>query len=342
MPIEFALKLPMYGQAHDAPFKHIIDLARLAESAGFSSAYVIDHLLLPSDRLLGKTNADRSKPYHIDAWCTLAAVAASTSTIRLGPQVTPIGLRHPVFVAKWGATIDRISEGRFTLGVGLGHQEIEYVSHGFPFPPFKERFARLMDGVGLIRALWTSEEPVTYQSDHYSVSELPFWPKPIQERVPIWFGGASPTIQGGAAKLGDGWFPAAPQRGGLSASFFSDGITSIREQAVAAGRERRIGAGALFMCTISERREDLERSADLLRRRSDSNGFLQYAGMTVEEISEQGAILMGTPAEICERLEPFVAAGVEEFTLSFLPLDDMDGVRRGIELVAEKIAPNFS
>ena len=141
MSVSLAIKLPMYAQDYDAPFHHVIDLAIEAEAAGFTAGYVIDHLLLPSARLVGKTDADLSRPYHIDAWPTLAAVAARTTTLRIGPQVTPVGLRHPVFLAKWGAAIDRISNGRFTLGVGVGHQELEYVSLGFPFPPFKERMS---------------------------------------------------------------------------------------------------------------------------------------------------------------------------------------------------------
>jgi probable F420-dependent oxidoreductase len=340
--LSLALKLPMYAQDPNAEFHHVIDLAREAEAHDFTAAYVIDHLLLPTARLVGKTDADLTRPYHIDAWPTLAAVAASTTKIRIGPQVTPIGLRHPVFVAKWGATIDRISNGRFVLGVGVGHQELEYVSLGFPFPPFPERLARLVEGIGVIRRLWESEEPVTYQGDHYTITDVPFWPKPIQAHVPIWFGGTSPAIQRTAAKLGDGWFPAAPQTGGMGATTYADGLRSIREGAVAQGRIERIGAGALFMVTISEDRADIERAADMLRRRSNAGGFLEYAGLSAEEISAQGAILLGTPDQICAKLEPYVKAGMEELTVSFLPLDDMDGIRRGIELMATKVRPRFA
>jgi probable F420-dependent oxidoreductase len=332
----------MYAQDPNAEFHHVIDLAREAEAHDFTSAYVIDHLLLPTARLIGKTSADLSRPYHIDAWPTLAAVAARTSRIRIGPQVTPIGLRHPVFVAKWGATIDRISNGRFTLGVGVGHQKLEYDSLGFPFPPFPERLARLVEGLEVIRQLWESEAPVTYAGEHYQITDTPFWPKPIQARVPIWFGGTSPAIQRTAARFGDGWFPAAPQTGGLTPTVFAEGLRSIRDQAQAHGRTEKIGAGALFMVTVSEDRADIERAADLLRQRSNADGFLEYAGLSAEEISDQAAILLGTPDQIAKKLEPYVEAGMEELTLSFLPLDDMDGIRRGIELMATKVRPRFA
>jgi probable F420-dependent oxidoreductase len=339
VPVEFAFKLPMYGQAAETPFSVYIELAQLAEAAGFTTAYVIDHLRLPSKRLIGKTTADADKPYFLDPWTTLAAVAACTSTIRLGPQVTPIGLRHPVFVAKWGATIDRISNGRFVLGVGLGHQREEYESHGFPFPPFQERYERLGEGIDLIRRLWTEDDPVTFDGAHYQVTDVPFWPKPIQARVPIWFGGASERIQHAVARQGDGWFPAAPQSGGLGTdgpAFFRDSLARIRAEAKELGRPETIGSGAVFLCCVSEDQADLERGAALLRRRDE------YVGKSIDEINDQGAIIMGTPEMVVERLRPYADAGLEQLTVSFHPLDDLPGIRRGLELFRTKVMPQFA
>lgn len=222
MTTEFAVKLPVYGQSSDARFDHCISVAQASEAAGFSTVYVIDHLRLPPERLLGKTTADPARPYFIDAWCTLAAVAACTKTIRIGPQVTPIGLRHPIFIAKWGATVDRISNGRLRLGIGLGHQEVEYVSHGLAFPPFRARYDGMLEGIEIIRRLWSEEEPISYEGKYYSMQDVAFWPKPIQAQVPIWFGGASPSIRHAVALTGDGWFPAAPQHGGFGAEGATD------------------------------------------------------------------------------------------------------------------------
>ena len=336
MSAEFAFKLNVHGQRMDTPFERYIDLVCHAEAAGFCAVYVIDHLLLPSPRLVGITEADPSRPYFLDGWCTLAALAARTRKIRIGPQVTPIGLRHPVFVAKWGATVDRISNGRLSLGVGLGHQEVEYVSHGFPYPPFKERYERMMEGVEIIRRLWTEETSVTYEGKHYSVKDVNFWPKPVQSPPPIWFGGTSPSIRRGVARLGDGWSPAAPQLGGFSPAFFKESLAAIRADAASQGRTQRIRAGALFLTSISENRDELEKAAAMLRRKPD------YSGLSVEEINNRGVIMMGTPDQVCRALEPYVEAGVEEFTVSFVPMDDLEMIRRGIDLYAEKVMPRFS
>ena len=336
MAVDFAFKLNVHGQRIDTPFERYLDLACAAEAAGFSGVYVIDHLLLPSPRLVGITDADPSRPYFLDCWCTLAAVAARTTKIRIGSQVTPIGLRHPVFIAKWGATVDRISNGRLSLGVGLGHQEVEYVSHGFPYPPFKERFERMMEGVEIIRRLWTEETPVTYEGKHYSVRDVNFWPKPVQSPPPIWFGGTSPSIRRGVARLGDGWSPAAPQLGGFSPAFFKESLAAIRADAAGQGRTQRIRAGALFLTSISEDKDQVERTAAMLRRKPD------YSGRSVEEINNLGVVMMGNPDQVCRALEPYAEAGVEEFTVSFVPMDDHDMIRRGIDLYAEKVMPRFS
>ena len=336
MPVNFAFKLNVHGQRMDTPFERYLDLVCNAEAAGFSAVYVIDHLLLPAERLVGITDAEPSRPYFLDCWCTLAALAARTKRIRIGPQVTPIGLRHPVFVAKWGATVDRISNGRLSLGIGLGHQEVEYVSHGFPYPPFKERFERMMEGVEIIRRLWTEETPVTFEGKHYSVKDVSFWPKPVQSPPPIWFGGTSPSIRRGVARLGDGWSPAAPQLGGFSPAFFKENLAAIRQDAANQGRIQRIRAGALFLTAISENENEIEHAVAMLRRRP------VYAGLSVQEINDRGVIMIGNPDQVCRAFEPYVEAGVEEFTVSFVPMDDLDGVRRGIDLYAEKVMPRFA
>lgn len=336
MSIAFAFKLNVHGQHADTPFERYLELARAAEAAGFSAIYVIDHLLLPAPRLVGITSANPERPYFLDCWCTLAALAAETKRVRIGPQVTPIGLRHPVFVAKWGATVDRISNGRLTLGVGLGHQEVEYVSHGFPYPPFKERFERMTEGVEIIRRLWSETAPVTYEGRHYTVRDVNFWPKPVQSIPPIFYGGTSPSIRRGVARLGDGWSPAAPQLGGFTPAFYRESLAAIRADAASQGRQTHIGAGALFLTMISDDVREIDRVATMLRQRPS------YAGLSVEEINSRGVTMMGTPDQVCRALEPYAEAGVEEFTVSFVPMDDLDLIRRGIDLYARKVMPRFA
>jgi alkanesulfonate monooxygenase SsuD/methylene tetrahydromethanopterin reductase-like flavin-dependent oxidoreductase (luciferase family) len=338
MGLQLAIKLPMYGQAPDAPFEAVLRVARAAEEAGFATAYAIDHLVLPGGRFVGKTSADISRPYFLEPWTTLAAVAAVTERIALGPQVTPIGRLHPVFVAKMAANIDRISNGRVKLGVGLGHQKVEYVSNGLPFPPFGERYERMVEGLEIIRLLWETDGPVTYEGAHFMVRDADFWPKPIH-RIPFWFGGGSDSILDAVVRLGDGWAPAAPQLGGFGpegAGVYRARLDGIRERVSAGDNPRPIGGGAVFLSTVSERQADLQTAAALLRRREE------YAQLSIDGINDIGAVIIGTPDDVSRRLEPYVEAGIDELTVSFHPLDDIDGMLRGIDLYAEKIAPRFA
>lgn len=324
---KFAYKLSIHGQHPDTDFATLRDLARHAEDVGFDGVYVVDHLRLPAERLAGYSEAPTDKPFFLDAWTSLAALAGATERVRLGPQVTPIGLRHPVFVAKWGATLDRISAGRLLMQVGAGHQRIEYESHGLPFPDLRGRIEALREGIEIIRLLWSSGEPVTYEGRHYSLREVPFWPKPVQTMPEIWLGGSSQGVRDVVAAVGDGWSPAAPQRSGLDPTFFSDALAEMREKAGG----RRITGGALFYCIISDDPKQVTRGLDLLRRRSD------WASFDREEIQRRAIALAGTPEEIVAAIARYIEAGVEYFTLTFVPISDAVANHRSIDLFAEAV-----
>ena len=138
------------------------------------------------------------------------------------------------------------------------------------------------------------------------------------------------------ARLGDGWSPAAPQLGGFTPAFYKESLAAIRADAASQGRTQAIRAGALFLTSISEDTNEIERVAAMLRQRPS------YAGLSVEEINSRGVTMMGNPDQVCRALEPYAEAGVEEFTVAFVPMDDIDLIRRGIELYAEKVMPRFS
>jgi probable F420-dependent oxidoreductase len=331
MSVRFGLKLSIHGQREGVTFADLADLARHAEDAGFDGVFVIDHLLLPGARLSGYTNADPERPFFYDAWTALAGLAAVTRRVKLGPQVTPIGLRHPAFVAKWGMTVDHISNGRLLLQVGAGHQQVEYESFGFPYPGLRERVARLREGVQLIRALWTQTEPVTFHGEHYTLDAVPFWPKPVQERPEIWLGGASKWIRRLLPEIADGWTPATPQGGGLDPAFFRDALAEAR---AAAGRP--IHGGAMFYTVIDENPAAVEAGLRVLRRRAD------WADWPLQRFQETGIALAGDPEDVVKSIQRYVDAGVEYITVGFVPIDDIDAAHRGIDLYRDRVLPRFA
>lgn len=331
--MKFGFKLSIHGQDTSAKFSDLVDLAVRAEGEGFDGVFVVDHLLLPGSRLTGYTNAPANRPYFLDAWTSLAAIAQATKTVRVGPQVTPVGLRHPVFIAKWGATVDQISEGRLLLQVGAGHQKIEYESYGFEYPNLARRVERLREGIQVIRELWESEETANYSGEHYVLDDVPFFPKPYQARPEIWLGGGSSTVRSLVAELGDGWSPAAPQGGGLTPETFSDAMKEIRDQQT---DKRHITAAALFYAIVTDDPAEVERGLDMLRRRTD------WAGFDVDEFRRRAIVLAGPASRIVEYIKEYEASGMEYISLAFLPTDDHDATRRMIDTVGRDVIPHFA
>ena len=144
-----------------------------------------------------------------DPWITLAAMATATERIRLGPMVTPLARRRPVKVARETATLDRLSGGRLTLGVGLGSDEFasEYSITGEELDD-RRRASMLDESLEILEAAW-SGEPVHHRGEHYTVDGMRFLPRPVQRPgVPVWVAGyyGKPRPMRRAARY-QGFFP---------------------------------------------------------------------------------------------------------------------------------------
>lgn len=333
--MKFSFKINAHGQPQGRDLRDFVRLAQRAEELGFHGVYCIDHQWLPRERMSGYTTDDLSRPSFPDAYVLLSAIATATSRVKLGPQVTPIGLRHPVDVARWGASLDQLSGGRFVLQAGAGHQRSEYVGFGFEFPPFAERFERMLEGLEVVRRLWTEEGPIDHAGRYYRLEHVEFWPKPLHWPG-IWLGGTSDRIRGAVARIGDGWAPAAPQHGALGTTAYQEGIEGIRAQAQELGRTGPIGAGLMIYGAVPGDDRSTRRVAEVLRRRED------WAAIPVDQLLREGPVVAGSRDAVCERLEAYRRAGVEELTISFVPIDDIEATFRGLEIYAEAILPRFA
>jgi alkanesulfonate monooxygenase SsuD/methylene tetrahydromethanopterin reductase-like flavin-dependent oxidoreductase (luciferase family) len=167
------------------PFDELADpalVARLcaeAEEAGWDGAFVWDHVRWREPVV------DVADPQ-----ITLAAIAGATERIRLGPMVTPLARRRPAKVARETATLDRLRDGRLTLGVGLGSDEFagEYSITGEELDD-RKRAEMLDEALGILQAAWTGE-PVRHRGEHYTIDAMRFLPRPVQRPgVPIWVAG---------------------------------------------------------------------------------------------------------------------------------------------------------
>jgi F420-dependent oxidoreductase-like protein len=125
----------------------------------------------------------------LDAWATIAALAARTERLRLGTLVSPSTFRHPSLLAKMVVTADHVSGGRVELGMGAGWHRAEHDAYGFPFPSTRERMDMLEEQLEIVHRSW-SDESFSFQGRHYRVERNPALPKPLQEpHPPLLIGG---------------------------------------------------------------------------------------------------------------------------------------------------------
>lgn len=187
--MKFSLSLPaLRDPSSSDPFRETYDLAVIAEESGFDTATIGHHHFLPGNMS--------------DPLTFLATVAARTGTLRVGTGIFQLPIHNPVRVAEQVATIDQLSAGRVSLGVGLGWWQLEYQVHG---SNFRERGARMEEALEILRLVWTQED-TAYDGRFWSFPALTVYPRPVQRpHPPLWVAGVADAAVERAARLGDAW-----------------------------------------------------------------------------------------------------------------------------------------
>jgi probable F420-dependent oxidoreductase len=269
---------------------------RLAESLGFDSIWVGDHIAFAVPML--------------DPLLQLAQAAAFSDRLIFGTSVYLLPLRHPTPVAKQVATLDRLCNGRLVFGVGVGGEfPREYEACGVPVA---ERGARLSEAIPLLRRLW-SGEPVASSGRFYPFPEVRMLPRPVQRPgPPIWCGGRSPKALARTARMGDGWLSYV-----VTPEMFRDGLVAIARECEAAGRTlERFGTGHLLFARIDDSHE---RALDVAAAHLSE----RYA-MDFRKAAARYAAL-GRPADVAEKIAAFHAAGVRHVLLDHVgPAQERD------------------
>jgi alkanesulfonate monooxygenase SsuD/methylene tetrahydromethanopterin reductase-like flavin-dependent oxidoreductase (luciferase family) len=183
--MKYGVGVPPFSDYADA--RYLARMAREAEDAGWDGFFIWDHIFF-----------DPSFHPMADPWVALAAIAMNTQRIRIGTVVTPLARRRPWKLARETVSVDRLSDGRLTLGVGLG----DPVQWDFGFfgeeRDNKVRAKKLDEGLDILTGLWSGER-FSYTGEHYQMEEVLFLPRPAQTpRIPVWVGG--------------GWDKHAPMR----------------------------------------------------------------------------------------------------------------------------------
>jgi alkanesulfonate monooxygenase SsuD/methylene tetrahydromethanopterin reductase-like flavin-dependent oxidoreductase (luciferase family) len=289
-------------------------LAAACEQHGIPTLFRSDHYL----------NLDGQHPERgaLDAWGTINALAALTTTLRLGTLVSPASFRHPSVLAKLVVTADHVSQGRIDLGIGAGWHEREHEAYGFPFAPTAVRMAVLEEQLQVLIGHWGSE-PFSLDGERYVLSDLEAQPKPVQRpHPPLIMGGiAGPRSAALAARFADEYNTPFP-----SLDDVAQRQTAIAEACERAGREP-IPFSAMIGTVLGADTADLE---DRARRVAERTGMA--ADALVRE-PPQGWIV-ATVERAAEQFAAYRDAGLRRVMCQTLVHDDLDAVALISQLAA--------
>lgn len=290
-----------------------VALAKACEEHGIPSLFRSDHYLN-----LDGAHADRAA---LDAWATLSALAAVTTTLRLGTLVSPATFRHPSALAKMVVTADHVSGGRVELGLGAGWHEREHAAYGFPFPATRVRMEILEEQLQVIRGSW-GDEPFSFDGRHYRVEDLIAQPKPVQRPHP-------PLIMGGLA---------GPRSAGLAATYADEYNTVFATVEEVRERKARVDAACAergrepmpfsVMTGVIIGADELE----LARRRARTAEITGNPGLIGEAPT---GWIVGTVEQAHAQLAALRDVGVSRVMCQHLAHEDLDAVA----LLGEALIP---
>jgi alkanesulfonate monooxygenase SsuD/methylene tetrahydromethanopterin reductase-like flavin-dependent oxidoreductase (luciferase family) len=288
--VEFAALIPQVG----LDCAELANRARVAESCGYRSVWLIDHLMAQP----------RTDIPILEAWTTATVLAERTERIRLGHLVLCNSFRHPALLAKMAATLDQVSGGRLELGLGWGSVAEELTAFGIGDEPPATRSARLRETLEILPRLFTGE-PVDYDGRFHTLRGAVCRPRPVQDPLPIFLGGAGPKLTMPLVAKHAHWWNCV-----------AGGVDRLAELIPMAGSARISVQHPIAV--LDPARDVKEERARALRR---------FAGW--------GSALVGTPEEVAEELLKEVAMGVELFIFAF----SGGGTPEALEQFMRDVAP---
>ncbi|MGN9802325.1 LLM class F420-dependent oxidoreductase [Micromonospora sp. L32] len=313
------MRVAVFVEPHrGASYDDQLRFARLVEAGGFDGFLRADHYQAMGD--------EPGLPGPTDAWLTLAALARETTRIRLGTLVTSATFRLPGPLAVMVAQVDQMSGGRVELGIGAGWYEREHTSYGIPFPGVGERFDRLAEQLEIITGLWRTPvgDTYTHLGDHYRLVDAPALPKPVQRPGP-------PVIVGGRGPK------RTPELAARYADEFNMPFKSVEETA---GAYERVREACDRTGRAESGRAPLVLSAGVVVAigRTDAEARRRAAPLHVKSALPPEDPVVGSPAQLIDRLGEFAAIGATRVHLRLIELDDLDH----LELIAGEVLPQLN
>ena len=289
----FGLFLPQLRMS----FPTILERTLAAEAAGFDSVWLMDHLAAPTAPELDS----------FEGWTTAAALAARTSTIRIGHLVTCDPFRHPALLAKMAATVDSLSDGRLELGIGWGSVPAELDAYGIGAAPAAERAARLRESLEVIDLMFSGER-FDYRGEHHTLTGAIGRPLPVQTpRPPIHIGGAGPNLTMPIVRDHADWWNCP-----------SYAIDRLAELQPLAGTARISTQHPVALARTEAERADVV-----------ATGERRFGGW--------GGLLSGTASDVADQLAQEASSGVEGFVLQFTDFGRPETVEHFMATVAPEL-----
>ena len=286
----------------------VVNYAVSAEDVGIDSIWLSDHVV--------------SRNPSLDTTCVMAAWAARTKKIKMGPSVLTLPARDPVQVAKTYATLDYISgsKNRVIMAVGIGANPKDCLASGID--P-SERSKRMEEGVQVMRKLW-AEPNVSYEGQYYQFEDVTIEPRPKKGTLDIWIGGKTDLALKRTARYGDGWFPSF-----VTPDEFQQGMGKLQAYGDQYGRDvDPREAGVLILTCIDKDRK---------RAQEIAGQFLKGFPLPQESMVARCAI--GTPEECIEKVQSYVDVDCSKFVL--WPIVPPDELIAQIEMYGKEIIPHF-
>lgn len=286
--------------------EEIVTWAEYAEKSGYGYLMRSDHLL-PT----GQVEEGINSP---ECWVTLGAIASSTTRIRFGPLVSPIGFRNPALLARMANTLHISSIGRLVLGIGGGWSEREYVEYGYEFPTFRTRMEQLVEAARIIRRLTQGKE-VDFKGKHFSAhTALPA----SKGSMHLIVGGRNEEVVRIAAEFADEW------------NMYSPTIESFRKAKNSLPpANRKIVISWMGPFILGQNKADI-------RRRLSNYSKLEGQAFSLDELRKRG-LPCGREEEFIEQLVSFKEAGVQRFYFDILDPKD----KQMIELLTDTLKTAF-
>jgi probable F420-dependent oxidoreductase len=269
--VDVGLALPQYDWTQPVGWEATVEYAQRAEQLGFDSLWLADHLFLSADRYGGPPG----DVFGTDPLVALGALARHTTRVRIGTLVLCCQLRPPTALAKQLASVDVLSGGRLTVGLGAGWNEREYLAAGIPFHRPGKRLRELADTIDTLKAMFSGAPDAP-----------PCRPGPTQQpHPPIWVGGKGDRLLQLVAEHADGWntvWTWTPQQ-------YADRLEVLRQACERASRDPESVTLSVGLFTlVGEDEADLKKRFDLVVGRGSLDEFRQgHLVGTVEQVRAQ-------------------------------------------------------